>query len=64
MGNNTSSNGENQTCKSCSGSGKLDCGNCNGAGNLEASFGLIKCEKCNYGKRKCDSCNGKGSIRS
>lgn len=50
-------------CKTCYGTGKLDCPECNATGEIK--IGLLKrvkkCDKCNgTGFIICDDCNGEG----
>jgi|GEM_PF-1218187 len=50
-------------CKTCYGTGKLDCKNCKGAGEIKIGFlkRIKKCDFCNgTGFIICDDCKGEG----
>jgi DnaJ-class molecular chaperone len=50
-------------CKTCYGTGKIDCENCNRTGEIKVGFlkRIKKCDKCDgTGFIICDDCNGEG----
>ena len=50
-------------CKTCYGTGKLDCEKCKGAGEIKVGFlkRIKKCDICNgTGFLICDDCKGEG----
>ncbi len=50
-----STDGNNNSCESCGGSGTSECYNCDGRGESD-------CDECRSGSISCDSCSGEGTF--